>query len=109
MFSREFDGIGLCLEPFAPVFARPTVLRQEHGIAISAAERAAEIRVTRPVEAAALDVTGGGTEDGTGDNTIHLYPTFSRTIAATDSFQTLGPRDAQLSFERCLSSPSASN
>src|SRR5438105_10516132 len=71
VLAGEFHGIDLRLEPFAPLFPRPPILRQEHRVAIDAAERTAEIRIARPVEAAAQNIAGGGAEDRAGIDLFH--------------------------------------
>jgi len=69
---RQFHGVGLHLEPPPPVLTGPAVLRQEHGVAIPAAEGAADIRVAGPVESAPLDETGRRREDRPGLREFHL-------------------------------------
>src|SRR5438105_3628283 len=71
VLAGDFHSIDLRLEPLAPVFPGPAILRQEHRVAIGAAERTADIRIARPVEAAAQNVAGRWAEDRPGIDLLH--------------------------------------
>src|SRR5262249_55525138 len=71
LLAGQFDRVALCLKPLAPLFAWPPVLRQKHGVAIRAAERAAHIRIARPIKATPANVAGRFAEDRTGDDLLH--------------------------------------
>src|SRR5437870_11941263 len=82
LLFRQLDGVALGLEPLAPVLLGPAILRQEHGVAIGAAERAAQVRIARPVEPAALDEAGGGAEDRVCVDDLHGIGLFLAVVGA---------------------------
>ena len=67
----ELGSISLRGNPLAPVLDRPAVLGQERGVAVSAAEGAADVGIAGPVEAAAADEAGGRGEDRTRFDELH--------------------------------------
>src|SRR5579871_3486166 len=89
LLAGQLQGVDLGCKPLAPVFARPVVLRQEHGIAIDAAIGAADVGVACPVEAAATDEAGRGTEDRAGIDLLHHgQPATCKALRSAAQYET---------------------